>query len=468
MSDVLTVHPARSRTAPFTHAGAGEARDDTTAHQAEDPRSLRSNVAWTLAGNIGYAACQWFILIALAKLGSPEGVGQFALGLGLTAPVMLLFNLNLRVVQATDTRNDHTFDDYLRLRIVTTMLALAVCLGIVAFASFSLETALVVGFMALAKASESLSDIHYGRLQKHERMDRIARSMLARGVLSLGVTSLVVWLTDSIVWGSCGLFLTWLAVLVGYDIRSRIPGENHVSLGEALRHSRRWADLKPLLPLAALALPLGITQMLMSLNVNVPRFFIQGVAGEHALGIYVATAYVTVAGSTVVVAVGQAVSPRLAQSHAAGNRAAFADLLGRLVMVFTTCCAIAVAIAAAAGEWILTTLYTAEYARETPILLLLTLSFGVGALVSVFGFGITAARRFRPQVPLVAIAVTVATITSAVLVPRLGATGGAWAVLLSLGAWAVASAYVLWTVLRDMGTEPLEAGRAVPIEGAAG
>ncbi len=449
MSKAMPADVNRPLPAPVT--ASGPTLDAMATRRNGGPRSLGSNVAWTLSGNIGYAACLWFILVALAKLGSPEMVGQFALGLGLTAPIMLLSNLNLRAVQATDTRNDHAFSDYLRLRMVTTAISLLACLGIAAFASFSLDTALVVGFMALAKASESLSDVYYGRLQKHERMDRIARSMLARGILSVMVMSFLVWATGSVVWGSLGLFLTWFAVLLAYDIRFTFQGEDRISLGEALRHSRRWSGLRPLLPLAWLALPLGIVQMLISLNANVPRFFIQVVAGEHELGIYSAIAYVTVAGSTVVASVGQAVSPRLALFHAQGDRPAFLALLGKLAALFTACCALGVAVVLAAGGWILTILYTAEYAHDTPILLLLTLSFGVGAIVSVCGFGITAARRFRSQVPLVAVAVTVATVASAVLIPRLGTIGGAWAVLLSLVAWAAASGYVLWTVFRDLG-----------------
>jgi hypothetical protein len=47
--------------------------------------SLRKNFSWTFVGNVVYAACQWGILVALAKLGTPEMVGQFTLGLAVAA-----------------------------------------------------------------------------------------------------------------------------------------------------------------------------------------------------------------------------------------------------------------------------------------------------------------------------------------------------------------------------------------------
>src|SRR5437868_13818516 len=89
------------------------------------PISLRRNFAFTLAGNALYAACQWGILVVLAKLGSPAIVGKYALAMAVCSPVILFSNLQLREIQATDARRDHAFGDYLALRILCTILALA-------------------------------------------------------------------------------------------------------------------------------------------------------------------------------------------------------------------------------------------------------------------------------------------------------------------------------------------------------
>src|SRR5208283_4635069 len=144
--------------------------------------------------------CNWGILMVLAKLGSPEWVGQFALGLALTAPVIMLTNLQLRVIQATDARREYRFGHYLALRLVTTALSLFVIAGIAC--GYRLGTALVILAVGLAKAFASLSDVVYGLLQAHERMDRIALSMMIKGQLSLAALGATVFFTGSIVWGS--------------------------------------------------------------------------------------------------------------------------------------------------------------------------------------------------------------------------------------------------------------------------
>src|SRR5271166_684261 len=89
---------------------------------------LRVSFSWTLAGNVIYAACQFGMLSVLAKLGSPSMVGQYALGLAITAPVFMLTNLQLRGVQATDARHEFEFADYFTLRLTATLLGTLVIL----------------------------------------------------------------------------------------------------------------------------------------------------------------------------------------------------------------------------------------------------------------------------------------------------------------------------------------------------
>src|SRR6516165_2263483 len=124
-------------------AGSSSARPGAT-RLAVCTSDLRINLLWTLAGNVIYAASQWGMLILLAKLSGPETVGQFALGLAITAPVFMLTNLQLRAVQATDARRDFLAGDYLALRLITTAVA-CLAVGVLALAGgFRAATAQVV------------------------------------------------------------------------------------------------------------------------------------------------------------------------------------------------------------------------------------------------------------------------------------------------------------------------------------
>ena len=279
--------------------------------------SLGVNFSWTLLGNVVYAGCQWGMLIVLAKLGSPEMVGKFALGLAITAPVIALSGLQLRAILATDAGGRHHFNHYFGLRLLTTAAAVLV---IVAIALGCLREVMpVILVIGLAKAVESISDVLFGLLQQRERMDCIARSMMIKGVLSLATLGGVVALLGSLFWGVAAMAVAWTAVLLMYDIPSALrvlaasPGpvtttptpmadDPFGGKAAAVRATllRPCFELQPLYRLASLALPLGVVMFLLSLNTNIPRYFVEHHGGNHELGILAALSYLSAAGYQVV------------------------------------------------------------------------------------------------------------------------------------------------------------------------
>ncbi len=392
--------------------------------------SLRANFSWTFVGNVVYAACQWAMLVVLAKLGSPEVVGQFALGLAITAPVIMLTNLQLRGVQATDARHEYAFGEYLGLRLAVTPLALLVIAGITLASGYGGQTALVILFVSLAKIFESISDVFYGLLQQHEQMDRIAISMLVKGPLSLIALAVAMLVTGNIVWGTVALAAVWAFRLLTYDIPSGAAVLRAArGDGESERIRPRW-DRRRMLRLTWLALPLGFVMMLGSLMTNIPRYFIERYEGTHALGIFAAMAYIVFAGTTVIDALGQAVTPRLSREYAAGDVGAFRMLTAKVLGISAILAAAGLLLSLVVGRQVLTLLYRPEYAAHLDVFIWVIAAAGIGYLASVFGYAMTAARLFTIQVPIYAFSIAVVAVACALLVPTHGLLGAAWATLL--------------------------------------
>ena len=212
--------------------------------------------------------------------------------------------------------------------------------------------------------------------------------------MSLVALGLVVYLTASIAWGALALAGVWGLLLIAYDIPN---GIRLLDQGDNLRPC--W-DLPALVRLAWLALPLGIVMMLISLNANIPRYFIEHYWGERELGIFAALAYLMVAGNTVVGALGQSASPRLARYYAEGNAWAFRRLLVKLVGLGAGLGIVGLLVALVAGRFILTLLYKPEYAEHAGLFAWLMTAATVSYVASFLGYGMTAARYFRSQLPL--------------------------------------------------------------------
>src|SRR2546430_7623684 len=96
----------------------------------EKPASLGADFSWVFVGNAIYAGGQFATLMLLAKLVRPELVGQYALGLAVVYPVMMLTNMQLRAVMTSGARQQTHFGHYLSLRLVTTSLALVIIFAI--------------------------------------------------------------------------------------------------------------------------------------------------------------------------------------------------------------------------------------------------------------------------------------------------------------------------------------------------
>ena len=76
-------------------------------HSGVTPLSLRKNFLWNFVGNAISGACQWGMLMVIAKLGTPEMGGKYSLGVAICLPVVMFTNLQLRVIQATDAKNQY-------------------------------------------------------------------------------------------------------------------------------------------------------------------------------------------------------------------------------------------------------------------------------------------------------------------------------------------------------------------------
>lgn len=389
---------------------------------------LRVNFAWTFTGNIVYAACQWAILSALAKLGTPEMVGQFALGLAITAPVIQFSNLALRALQATDALRKYRFGEYLALRLTTTMLALLAIAAVLSLADYEGQTACVILAVGLAKAFESISDVFYGLFQQNERFDRLATSLISRGCLAVLLLVLGLYSTRSALVAVAGFAAAWALVLVLYDLPSgaRVLGVPHRF--DAFKPIWEWQRL---FWLACRALPLGLTMMLLSLHTNIPRYFIQHYHGERALGFFAAIAYLMVAGLTVVNALAQSASPRLAAYYARGDNARFTRLLLKLLGIGVLFGLAGIFLAVTMGPQILTLLYRSEYSAFANALVWLAVGAGFSYIGSFLGYGATAAQYYRIQ-PFILIAAIFSSATSCfLLVPTYGVLGAAWSISLS-------------------------------------
>jgi O-antigen/teichoic acid export membrane protein len=418
--------------------------------------SLRWNFSWTFVGNVVYSGCQWLMLVLLAKIGNPEMVGQYGLSMAIAGPVLALSSLQLRAVLTTDVREQIHFGEYLGFRLLTTVLSLVVIAGF-AF-KYHGGASLVILIVGVAQGIEIVSDMYYARMQFDERMDRIAKSMIVRGIFGLAATGAGVYLTGRLIWGVAGLTIARAIVTLAYDVRKRTHlrasavahrrgmGQTSALAAGALRP--RWS-LRAQNELLHTSITLGVIAMLVSLLPNIPRYFIAGSLGERALGIFTATAFLVSTGNLIIMAMGQAAFVRLAKHYAAADIAGFNSLLLKLVGIAATLGLAGVGVSMLFGRILLTLVYRPEYAEHTDLLITMMVAGAFSYVAAMLGSAITSARHFKTQIPVLLAAVASAGLSSLLLVPSRGLLGAALAVVITSTVLCAGQATLLWFVLRN-------------------
>lgn len=412
--------------------------------QVRQRPSLFADFSWMLVGNAVYAGGQFATLMLLAKLLRPEMVGQYALGLAVVYPVMMFANLQLRAVITSDLREQTPFGYYLGLRLLTTSVGLVIVFISTQLLRYGRELTAVVLMVGLAYGIETISDVYYARLQLHDRMAEIAKSLIARASLSVLVLSVVTYVTRSLLWGITGIVIARLTILLNYDICRRTHG-----LCTQAGWLSRGRELTPRLNLTVqrklvwLSFPLGIVVLLGCLNASIPNFFIKHALGDRDVGIFAALGFMVSVGNMAVVSLGQSAFTRLAASYADGNFSTFALLLARLLAFGGAIGAGGTLISKLAGRQILTILFRPEYAQRADLLTWIMAAGGVLFMAQFLGFGMTAANFYHSQVIVNVLANVSLLLACYWLVARQGLLGAILAMLIAAAVQLAGSVVIL-------------------------
>jgi O-antigen/teichoic acid export membrane protein len=399
--------------------------------------SLRANFSWAFLGNTIFSFSQWGLIVVLAKLGSPELVGEFALANAITAPIFMFSNMDLVTAQSTDVQNIRTFGDYLGLRSLLSLVSLVFIGVILLFSGYRTEIILMTVIVSLTRFVEAISEVSYGLLQKQERLDLVARSLIIRGLVPLFTITITFYLFDNFLIALGTQLIVWGGALCFFD----------------LHNVRRWQSAHPrfnskvLSGLFWLTLPLGIISGLNSLSSQIPRYALEHFGSERDLGIFSAVAALGLVASLFTVSLSRAALPRLSHLYAQQAFSRFVRLLLRLMGLGFLIGVLGVIGAALFGKLFLTLAYTKEYAAHTDVLMITAVNVGVITTFTFVGTALGATRRFAVQQPIHIAKVFAISGACLLLIPSLGAVGAAWATVVGSALSGSIYSVILWRTL---------------------
>lgn len=405
-------------------------------------KKVRAKLTWSLAGNLIYALSQWLIITVIARLGSAEDLGIYSLGLAITAPIVLFFSFQLRTVLATDTKGEYAFSQYLGGRIIHLTLSFILIVPIAMLYSDDIKTILVIIIMGIVKYIEALSDICMGYLQKEGRIDLIGKSQFYRGISTAFIMSTLYISTQNIILSSLGLVIIMLLRYKLYDIKK-------VLLITKVKpvFDKSWLEL------LLIALPLGASSLIGSLNTNIPRYFLDYYWDIEEVGIFSALYYVLIAGNMFLTPISLLAAPRIANAYNKGSINEFVKINVRLSLLVSIIFLLFFSLILVKGELILTIIYGKDYANYTNAFTVISISLLFGFVTTFFALSLIAARVIKIQ-PIINLIVMIVTLVSSyVCIKNYSILGASYSLLISRFFQMICSLglllYIIWIKKRS-------------------
>jgi O-antigen/teichoic acid export membrane protein len=393
------------------------------------PLSLKVNFAWTFLSNVLVAACQLGLLTLLLREAGDEATGQYIIALAISAPVFMFAGLDLRTLQATDSSGEVRFTEYLSLRLICGGIALAI-VPVIAFAlGYRANTLAVITVVGLGRFFLLIGDTFNGLMQQSERMDRVAHSIVLKGILSsvvLGATFLV---TGSLIAAVFAEAATRFLVLAFYDLPlGRRLASQHGSEEISLA-SLRTVEAARLTKLTFRSLPLAFKVMLVSLDTHVTRYFVSGMGSLSAVGVFGPIASGAAAGSMVGKALNQSVSAKLGRLASTGEAQPFRSFVRKLQLFYLVLGVAGVGFTMLAGGPLLALVRPDLLAYQT-VLTLVVVSVALDLQNGIVDMSLVAARRIAPLAPACGLSVATSAICCWFLIPHYGLEGAAVAMII--------------------------------------
>jgi O-antigen/teichoic acid export membrane protein len=382
---------------------------------------MRGNFSFTLLGSIIYNGCQWAMVAVVTKFGSDIDLTHLIGALAISGPVITFFNLQMTPIQALDATSENSFADFLFLRLISQVASLTLLASFWFIADLSINAFSFLILVGLNRAIYSIGESFYGEQQKNERMGACGMSLGLKGIVSICVMLTLLTNNSTVFTALVGWGVSHL-ILLGFDILYTKP------LLPSLRDMLPISSLKSIIKLARKGLPLGVSALLISIQINIPNYSLMISEHGNDVGVFGSILFLATIGRKIIEAVVRAIGPRLSRLIHEGNITRYISLR-RLMVLFSGSIGIAALIVSyACGELLLKYLYTDHFVIYLPVLLWILAGETANFISLALEHALIARKMFRAQLISISFSVTALTIASFLLVPSHGINGAAWAV----------------------------------------
>lgn len=378
----------------------------------------KRDYVWNTVGVLLQNLISPVLLIVVAYVNGVIDVGLFSFAFSVAIVFWMIGMWGGRTYQVSDLSSEFSTKSYIWVRMI-----LAAVVAVAAFLfcllnNYDVMKSSLIGVLVLFKIIESVSDVFYGILQRHDNLYIAGRSLIIKALLGIVTFILVDIATGSIVYASMGIVIINFLVFFLYDLAYVRKLENvKIVLKDASVYIR-----EALLVLRA-TLPVFIVSFLAIFSLNIPRFYIDRFnESENAyFGIMAMPITLVLLVMTFIM---QPNMVRLARFYKDNKADNFKKTLNNISLITLGVGVIVLAATYLFGEMVLTLVFSIDFLPYRLELMIIVTGAVLNAFVAVGINALTIMRRFKGLFySLLSTSVLLAPL-SYTLVKTLGVLGG--------------------------------------------
>ena len=185
----------------------------------EKDTQFRKNFIWNTLGTGLNAFNSLFFMIIATRVNGIEQAGIFTIAF---SSACILYAIGLyagRVYQVTELNDKISDKDFIVNRILTCFSMIIFLILFCIFRKYDIEKAVIFLLLTIYKALEAFSDIIYGILQKHDKLDIVGKSLFLKSILSILLFLIIDLLIKNIIVAIISMIIICIIIIIFYDFR---------------------------------------------------------------------------------------------------------------------------------------------------------------------------------------------------------------------------------------------------------
>lgn len=167
----------------------------------------RSTYVWNAVSATMLAMQSPLILAVMQRTNGSQDAGIFAIAIAVANLMMYVGQYGIRRFQASDIREQFSFEEYHGMRILTCSIMVIASLGYCVygriFKDYSELKFSVIFMICMLKMIQAYSDVYHGNMQQKGRFDVAAKATAIRYILEIVIFCAVLLLTHNLILAAC-------------------------------------------------------------------------------------------------------------------------------------------------------------------------------------------------------------------------------------------------------------------------